>query len=265
MQMIDDRFQYTGKEHAFYDRQGYFLFDHFLTEQALATCRGQVDRMLKQRHPQVPADQIISTHQQDPWVFELATQMKLLDMIEHQIGPNILLWSTHLLCKPPRTGELVPWHQDAPYWNVTGRFASSAWIAFDDIDEDNGAMSVVPEWHRKGTLPIQNSKFLEGFTQEIVPSTLPDDLEQRRVPYLMQAGQMAIHHVMIPHNSPPNGSDRWRRVLVLRYVSADGQVGNKTYTNYTTGAPFEREAFLVRGRDVLSLGLRRSPFEGART
>ena len=121
-------------------------------------------------------------------------------------------------------------------------------------------MSVIPGWHRKGTLRIQNSQFIEGFTQEIVPSVLPDDLKQRRVAYLIKAGQMAIHDAMIPHNSPPNRSDRWRRVMVLRYIAADSQIASKPYTNYKTGEPFDREFFLVRGADVLGHGPRRSPY-----
>ena len=158
-------------------------------------------------------------------------------MIEHQIWPNIVLWSSHFICKPPHTGQLVPWHQDAPYWNLKGCFACGVWIPFDDIDQDNGAMSVIPTWHRKGTLPTQGSKFLTRFTKEIVASALPNDLEQRRVRYLMSAGQMAIHDAMIPHNSLPNRSHRWRRVLVLRYIAADGQFARKTYTNYRIRSP----------------------------
>ena len=263
LETIDPRFAYGPAEHALYQERGYHIFDHFLTDDGLATCRRQIDAMLSRRHPAVAEDQMISTHQQEPWVFDLVTHPKLLDMIERQIGSHIVLWSSHLLCKPPRTGQHVPWHQDAPYWNVMGRFAASAWIAFDDIDEENGAMSVIPHWHRQGTLPIQPSQFLQGFTEEIVPTALPDDLETRRRPYLMRAGQMAIHDVMIPHNSPPNRSDRWRRVLISRYLATGGQFGGKTYTNYRTGEPFEREFFLVRGDDTHDQGLRRSPFESA--
>ncbi len=220
MYTIDHRFHYGVEEHAFYEEQGYFIFDNFLTEDALAACSRQVDAIIARRHPEVPPDEMIGTHQQEPWVFELATEPKLLDMIEHQIGPNIVLWASHLVCKPPQTDQPIPWHQDAPYWNITGDFAAGVWIPFDDIDEDNGAMSVIPQWHRKGTLPIQNSKLVELFTEEIVPSALPNDLEQRSAPYLMRAGQMAIHDVMIPHNSPPNRSDRWRRVLSSANISS---------------------------------------------
>ena len=259
--MIDERFQYGPEEHSFYQEQGYTIFEHYLTPEALAACRANIDTMPADKADTVGPDELISTHQQEPWVYEMAVQPKLLNMLEQQIGPDILLWSTHLLCKPPHTGKMVPWHQDAPYWNVTGRFGAGVWIALDDMDEDNGAMSVIPGWHRQGALPVQASQFIEGFNQEIVPAALPDDVEQRRVAYTMRAGQMAIHDVMIPHNSPPNRSDRWRRALVLRYLGADGELGEKTYTNYKTGEPFEREYFLVRGRDVTGRGLRKSPFE----
>jgi hypothetical protein len=66
---------------------------------------------------------------------------------------------------------------------------------------------------------------------------------------------------MIPHNSPPNRSDRWRRVLVLRYLAAGGQLGTKTYLHHRTAEPFQREFFLVRGKDVQGLNLRRTPFD----
>jgi hypothetical protein len=76
----------------------------------------------------------------------------------------------------------------------------------------------------------------------------------------LPAGGLAIHDTMMPHNSLPNQSQRWRRVLVLRYMSADGTVGPKEYQNYRTGEKFPREGFLVRGEDVSQRGYRRSPF-----
>ena len=259
-QLIDERFTYTDDIHASYEDNGYHIFEHFLTGEGLQAGLKEIDRMLGQRQSDIAPDNMICTHHQEPWIFDLASQAPLLDMLEHQIGPNITLWSSHMLCKSPGTGEMVPWHQDAPYWNVTGTFGAGIWIAFDDIDQENGGMSVIPEWHRKGTLPIQVSKKLKTFNQEIQPSHLPPDLDDIRVDYVMKAGQLAIHNVMIPHNSRPNVSDRWRRVLVLRYIAADAEIGPKEYTNYKTGEPFPREAFLVRGEDVRGLGLRRTPF-----
>lgn len=258
---VDPQFEYGPDQQAFYEERGYCFFDQFLSDEGLADCRRRVGAMIEELHPEVSPETMINTHQYLPWVFEFVTQPAILDMVEEQIGPDILLYSSHMLCKPPQTGQLVPWHQDAPYWNVKGRFSPGIWIALDDIDEENGAMSVIPEWHKKGALPVRSSQFVEGFNQEIVPSALPEDLESRRTPYLLSAGQMGIHHVMIPHNSPPNRSERWRRVIVVRYLAADGSFGGNVYRNHLTNEEFKREFFLVRGRDVKNHGVRCSPFE----
>ena len=71
----------------------------------------------------------------------------------------------------------------------------------------------------------------------------------------MNAGQMAIHHTMLPHNSVPNKSDRWRRVLVLRYMVSDCQTNDMEYEDYRTGELFSRQYYLVRGKDLLDQGL----------
>ena len=220
-----------------------------------------LDRMIKSIPPDRDAAEMISTHQLgERWVWNLATEKKVLDMLERQIGPNIALWSSHLVCKSPYTGMAIPWHQDAPYWNVSGRLAAGLWIPFDDVDEENGAMSVLPRWHLKGVLKrkVEDDQLL--FNEEIDPDVLPDDLEKIKVQYNLQAGQLAIHDTMIPHNSVPNRSNRWRRVLVLRYIDAAGEVGDKQYKDYRTGEPFSRECYLVRGQDSMNRNLKRNPF-----
>ena len=256
---LHDDFNYTDAHCVRYDRDGYVFLDHFLSDEGLQRCLQQCDRMLGQLHPDRGPETMISAHQQEKWIFDLACEPKLLDIIEKHIGPNIVLWSTHMLCKAPHSGEVVPWHQDSPYWNVKGHFGPGLWIPFDDIDQNNGAMAVIPGWHKKGVLPRRNSG-LDQFTEEIEPSSLPDDVDAAKVEYKLRAGQAAIHNVLIPHCSPPNRSDRWRRVLVLRYIAADGEFNRKTYEDYRTGAPFERQFLLVRGDDVAQKGLPRSPF-----
>ena len=256
---IDPSFRYDADDHHEYCEEGYRLFDSFLTPQALARCQAEIDRMLGELQPGRSPEDMISCHHQEPWMFELAREPQVLDMIERQVGPNIVLWSSHMLVKPPRTGNLVPWHQDTPYWNLAGRMAGGVWIAFDDVDSHNGTMSVLPGWHKKGELPRRQSGGV-SFSEEIEPGALPADLETCSVQYQLRAGQMAIHDTMMPHTSTPNSSDRYRRVLVLRYMEAEGTVGPKEYEDYRTGEKFPRECFLVRGEDVGNYSLRRSPF-----
>ena len=262
IQMIDDRFQYGDEEHQHYVRYGYRFFDHFLTVEGLAEGRRQIDRMVRQLHEDIAPEWIIASHRLEPWVFELATEPKILDMIERQIGPNITFWSSHLLCKPPRTGREVPWHQDAREWNLSGNFGASIWIPFDDVDAASGTMSIIPGWHRKGALKqIPRGDERDDFSADIDPTEFPDDLEKMAVTYNLKAGQAAIHHVMTPHNSTPNTSNHWRRVLIFRYLAADGGFGPSTYYDYRTNEPFERVFYLVRGDDLDGKGLPRSPFE----
>jgi len=251
---ISDEFRYGASEQEHYERQGYCLFRQFLSPSGLLRGQTEIGRMLKSLQPGRQPDEIFSAHQQEPWIFELATQPALLDMIERQVGPNVVLWSSHLICKSPRTGREIPWHQDAPYWNVSGKLAGAIWIAFDDIAQDNGGMSVLPGWHDQGALKVRN-RGQEFFSEEIDPAVLPPNPDQLKVQYTLPAGGAATHHVMIPHNSIPNLSDRWRRVLVLRYMAADGVMGAKEYPDYRSGEKFPRKFFLVRGEDVLKRGL----------
>ncbi len=258
--MIDPAFSYGETEHCQYEQQGYFTFDRLLTPEALAACQANIERMLKQAPLGVQADNIISAHMQDRWIWNLATQPPILDLVERQVGPHIILWASALLCKPPGAGRTIAWHQDTPYWNITGTLAAGLWIPFDDVDADNGAMCVLPGWHLKGELP--RKKAVDSlFTEEIEPSALPADIDAVKYQYRIKAGGLAIHHTMMPHNSLPNRSSRWRRVLVLRYASAAGTVGPKEYEDYRTGKMFSREAFLVRGEDIAHCRYRTSPFE----
>ena len=258
MSLIRDDWNYSAADAEFYAENGYRLYEQFLTDEALARCQREIDIMQRELQPGRDASDIISPHHFHRWIWDLANEPKILDMIAAQIGPNIVLWSTHMLCKLPHSGIEVPWHQDAPYWNVGGPLPCGLWIALDAMDADNGAMSVLPGWHQKGTLPIDPSG-RPLFDQMIDPHALPADVEKVKFQYRMPAGGMAIHDTMIPHSSLPNRSDRWRRVLVLRYMSAAGEMGEKTYEDYRDGTPFPREYFLVRGEDIAQLGLPRTP------
>ena len=260
--MIHPDFNYGDAAHYHYLQKGYCIFKNFITDEGLEYCRLHIDRILKTLKPGHPAEEIISPHSLgEKWIWDLATETKILNKLERQIGPNIVLWVTHLLCKPPSTGQAVPWHQDAPYWKVSGPLAGGLWIPFDDIDEENGPMSILPGWHNRGILPRVDAH--DGlFIEAIDPVALPSDIEDQKVIYLLKAWQMAIHHTMMPHSSLPNRSDHWRRALVLRYMSAEGEMSEKQYVDYRNGKHFSREYLLVRGQDLKRRGLKSNPFVG---
>ena len=259
--VMSSGFAYTAAHERALAEDGYAFFDTFLSDDGLARCRERCDDLINRLADGISSEMMISTHHFERWVWDIVCEPAILDMVERQIGPNIVIWSTHLFCREPGTGETVPWHQDAPYWNVKGNHAAGVWIALDDITPENGPMGVLPSWHTKGVLPLVKDNTAKLFTDEISPDALPADADAQRVPYHIKAGQAAIHDVMLPHTSSPNRSSSRRRVLVLRYIAADGELGPKTYTNCVTGEPMPRDFFLVRGEDVAHRNLSRSPFE----
>lgn len=242
-------------EHQDFLDKGYSFLGKVLTAEGLSLARENLDRMIAELHPTLKADEIYSAHQQERWILEIAISKPILDVIEQQIGPDIVLWSTHLICKAPHTGRPVPWHQDKTYWN-TSQLGGSVWLAFDDVDVDNGTMFVLPEWHKRKDLPRQKTDN-ELFEEEIAAGVLPANINELEVGYRLQAGEGAIHDPLIPHRSTPNQSDRWRRVLVCRYMSAGGDMAGMEYPHYRTAEPFPRRYLLVRGEDTAGRGLER--------
>ena len=252
----------------FFNENGFTEGHPFLTPGGLAWCRSNIDRLIEEMsagQPERPLADLISPHQcpGGGWLWQLIAHPACVAAAQQQIGEDVVCWSTHLLIKEPGSGFDVPWHQDAPYWNMhpSSRMAAAVWLALDDVDEESGTMSVLPGYHRHGALPrvLDARKY---FAQHIDPDALPADVEQRKVTYRMKAGEAALHHVLVPHSSGANRSDRWRRVIVLRYIAADAELGVGDWRDYRgEGAPFPREYFLVGGEDRLGRGYRRSPFE----
>jgi ectoine hydroxylase-related dioxygenase (phytanoyl-CoA dioxygenase family) len=258
--MLHPAFHYNDEDHNHYEKYGYCIFEHFISDEALGNYQQHAERAIAETQDGYSPEAIVGSHQLgERWLWDLANEPRLVDMIVRQVGANVVLWATQLICKPPHTGQAIRWHQDAPYWNVSGGLSGGIWIALDDLDSENGTMSVLSGWHNRGKLPAKRYEG-EYFQLGLDFDALPDDIEQAQVTYELKAGQMATHHTMIPHGSTPNDSDRWRRAIILRYMAAEGEMGSKQYQDYRTGEWFSREFFLVRGEDVLNRGLKRSPF-----
>jgi len=256
MKTIRSEIEFSREQEKQFQDEGYALLGQVLSESGLAEARSQLDRMIDQLHPDLQPYEIYSAHQIEPWLMELVSAPALLDIVEKVIGPNIVVWSTHLICKPPQSGQAIPWHQDGTYWNIAGKM-TSIWLPFDEVDDENGTMYVLPGHHTGEPLPRRNTGD-DLFDEEIEPTALPQDVDQQQVGYFLKAGEAGMHHVLIPHRSPPNRSkDRWRRVLVVRYMSADGDMAPQQYPDYRTNEMFDREYVLVRGEDVLDRGLTR--------
>jgi ectoine hydroxylase-related dioxygenase (phytanoyl-CoA dioxygenase family) len=170
--------------------------------------------------------------QEDDLFRQLALDPRVVDVIEALLGPDIKLFRNSLMLKPPKVGSPKGWHQDSPYWPIEPMDLCSCWLPLDDATRENGCMVVIPGGHRQGPLPhvrvTDDYVIAEGYV----------NLEQA-VALPMRAGSGLFFHSLLPHYTAPNRSQRWRRAMVLSYMSAKSR-----YTGEGEGPVY----FPVRGR-----------------
>ena len=54
---------------------------------------------------------------------------------------QVSIFTTRILCKMPKIGISIPWHQDSMYWPLEPLKVVSFWLALDDVNNLNGGMS----------------------------------------------------------------------------------------------------------------------------
>jgi len=243
--------KFTEETRKKYQEQGGFSINPLLTSDATQKIRNHVSGMLERVHPAVGVDNIIGAHTHDPVLLDLCAQPRLLDIIEQMVGPDVVLWSSHIIAKPPRTGAEIPWHQDAPYWNIQPWIFATIWLALDDTTPENGPMYVLPGSHRNGEVKhVPMMKKGKMFHMQIDPALIPEDVEKQHHGVFIPAGSAECHDALLYHRSDANISDKRRCVMIIRYMSAQCDPASKQYTRFDTNEPFEREYYLMRGRNT---------------
>ena len=80
----------------------------------------------------------------DPFWVRLISDDRLLDIAQEYVGPNIALFASHYISKPPADGHPVLWHQDGSYWPLEPMEVVTLWLAVDDSLPENGCMQAIP-------------------------------------------------------------------------------------------------------------------------
>tara|TARA_R110001592_G_scaffold28169_4_gene103882 strand:- start:48 stop:833 length:786 start_codon:yes stop_codon:yes gene_type:complete len=226
----------TEKEQ--FDQDGFVIYRNVLDSDLIREADAHVDWLMK-KHPELrPEDLNHTLVQHDPFWVRLVSDDRLLDIAEQYIGPNIALFASHYICKPPHDGQAVLWHQDGSYWPLEPMEVVTLWLAVTDASPDNGCMRVIP-----GT---QNMDLQELRQRRDVPNVLNSGMddalvnEGEAVDCVMSPGDVSVHHPNVVHGSNPNTSPRWRRGLTIRYIPTSTRIG-------VDGPETHPSAFLLRG------------------
>ena len=130
-----------------------------------------------------------------------------------------------LLVKEPGTAARTPWHQDQPYWAVSGRQVCSLWLPLDPVPKDVSVEYVCGSHLWREYNPYH---FADG--SPYADTGLPPlpDIETERAQYKIAAFEMAPGDVlafqaMVVHGAPGNSGDGRRRALSTRWTGDDAR------------------------------------------
>jgi hypothetical protein len=217
----------TPDEIAQYETDGYVIPKGFQVDsETLASLRVALDAVLA-GNPDIMPDRMINPHLNGGRPYgvkghsafdSIARDPAILDMVASVLGPDVILWLSHMFCKLPDTLREVPWHQDGQYGPIRPWATCTVWLALDKVDQENGAMRVIPGSHRRQDW----AHHADGNPDLALNQVIGDDqLEAQEVRYIeLEPGQASLHDVGIVHGSAANSSGRRRAGLALRYMPA---------------------------------------------
>jgi phytanoyl-CoA hydroxylase len=171
-------------------------------------------------------------HFEDDLFRQAACHPRVADVLEGLLGPGVNVVQTMVIYKQPRVGAEMGYHQDAAYLQTEPMTLMSAWMALDDVTEENSPLLVLPGSHR---LPLQTLSEMndEGrFHDRRLGDARPDP--GAAVPVPVSRGSVIFFHGLLYHGSGPNRSDRPRRAYAVHYAAA---ASRWLPTNWIDGGP----------------------------
>jgi len=237
-------YQLTEEQKAFYQANGYLIgLPPIYTPADMARINAELPQLLALLRPDESPKDIREWHETSQYLYELCLNPKILDLVEGILGPNFYLWASSFFIKEPFSTATVGWHQDAYYWPMAPHHSVTVWLAYDDVDEENGGMKIIPGSHRAGLLKHARHDQTESIlTLELEHGTFD---EASAVQFKLKAGEVSLHDDRAAHGSPANPSARRRAGLTMRYSGTDVKNDLTVNPNFKT--------YLCRGVDEFHL------------
>ena len=224
-----------------YEADGFAVFRDVLDQPLMREAQNHIEWLqakYPEKRPEHFGTELIAD---DPFWMRLISDDRLLDIAEKFIGPDIALFASAYISKPPRDGRPVLWHQDGSYWPLEPMKVISLWLAVDDATPENGCMRVIPRSHRAELKPLIARTDVPNVLNSAIAGAVDD---RAAVDVILKLGDVSVHHPNIVHGSDANTSDKRRCGLTIRYIPTSTRI---------TAAGRWPSAFLLRGQAVPSM------------
>lgn len=222
-----------------YDHDGYVTFRDVIDHDLISEASAHID-WLAERNPDRRTEHLFhDLFPTDPFWVRLVSDPRLVDIAELFLGPDLAVFTTHYISKPPGDGQQVLWHQDGSYWPLEPMTVVSLWLAIDESTPDNGCMRVIPSSHRSELATLRAVPDADSVFGAEMARTVDSD---SAVDVVLAPGDVSVHHPNLVHGSEPNRSTRRRAGLTIRYIPTAVEV---TEPGWPT--------ILVRGKPVAGI------------
>ena len=138
---------------------------------------------------------------------------------------RVQLFHEHVLVKEPGTSKPTPWHQDSPYYFVSGRQNVSFWVPMDSVSDATLRCVAGSHCWDRPVLPtrwlLEDDFYLERDAFQPVPDPDAQGMEIRE--WTMEPGDAVAFHFETLHGARGNNSDQRRRAFSLRLVGDDAR------------------------------------------
>lgn len=234
----------TEEQKAFYHHNGYLLgLPRIYSAEEMQRINAELPQLLALLQPGETAKDIREWHETSVYLYEIVMNPKIHDLVESILGPDFYCWASSFFIKEPFSMATVGWHQDAYYWPMHPHHSVTVWLAFDDVDEENGGMKVIPGSHLHGVIRHTRSQQTSSIlTLELETGTFH---ESDAVQFKLKAGEVSLHDDRCVHGSPANLSARRRAGLTIRYSGTNVKNDLSINPNF--------KAYLCRGTDRFHL------------
>ena len=148
---------------------------------------------------------------------QLVKSPNMVAILKALLGPDVRLHGSKLNMKDPEYGSPVEWHQDWAFYPHTNDDILAIGVMLEDIDEENGALLVVPGSHRG---PVYDHHVDGRFCGAMDPTRKEVDFS-KAVSCPGKAGSCSFHHVRLVHGSAENRSKRPRPLMLYECAAAD--------------------------------------------
>lgn len=140
---------------------------------------------------------------------------------------RVRIYHDHLLVKEPGTRQPTPWHQDQPYYNVSGRQNVSFWIPVDPVSQESTlrfvAGSHAGTWYMPRTFRDNQAKWFPDGTLAELPAIDAEPDRYQQLAWTLQPGDAVAFHMLTLHASGGVSPTNRRRVFSVRYLGDDAR------------------------------------------